>query len=167
MKRTPFSQWPCSVARTVDLLGDWWTPLVLRQACFGSRRFDEFQRALGIGRNVLTERLRRLTDEGLFERRKYQDHPLRYEYHLTEKGSDLLGVLVAIMRWGDRWLDRGKGAPILLRHERCGQVTHADVVCHHCREVLALEDLEIEAGPGFPGKPVLREGLQQRLARGR
>ncbi|MGH7288654.1 MAG: winged helix-turn-helix transcriptional regulator, partial [Myxococcota bacterium] len=129
MRRTSFRNWPCSVARTVDLLGDWWTPLVLREAFFGSRRFEEIQRALGIGRNVLAERLRRLVDEGLLERRKYQENPERYEYVLSEQGSDFLGVMVAIMRWGDRWLDRGKGPPIRLRHRTCGELTHADVVC--------------------------------------
>src|SRR5436190_6121311 len=86
VKRTPFSRWPCSVARTVDLLGDWWTPLVLREAFYGVRRFDEFQRTLGIGRNVLTQRLTRLVDEGLLERVAYCEHPPRHEYRLTDKG---------------------------------------------------------------------------------
>ena len=80
MRRTSFRNWPCSLARAVDLLGDWWTPLVLREAFFGSRRFEEFQGALGIARNVLAERLKRLVDEGLLERRKYQDAPARFEY---------------------------------------------------------------------------------------
>jgi DNA-binding HxlR family transcriptional regulator len=150
MRRTSFRNWPCSVARTMDLLGDWWTPLVLRQAFFGSRRFDEFQAALGIGRNVLTQRLKRLVAEELFERRRYQDRPPRYEYLLTEKGADLLGVLAAIMSWGDRWLDRGKGPPVLLRHTACGHVTRAAVVCEHCREALAAPALRIEPGPGLP-----------------
>src|SRR2546423_707082 len=75
VKRTAFSDWPCSIARSVDLLGDWWTPLVLRDAYFGAKRFEHFQRSLGIGRNVLTQRLNRLVDEGLFERVRYQDHP--------------------------------------------------------------------------------------------
>jgi DNA-binding HxlR family transcriptional regulator len=150
MRRTSFRDWPCSVARTMDLLGDWWTPLVLRQAFFGSRRFDEFQVALGIGRNVLTQRLKRLVAEGLFERRRYQDRPPRYEYVLTAKGADFLGVLAAIMSWGDRWLDRGKGAPVLLRHVPCGHATRAEVVCEHCRDALTRETLRIEPGPGLP-----------------
>lgn len=152
MRRTSFRDWPCSVARSVDLLGDWWTPLVLREAFFGARRFEEIQQALGIGRNVLTERLRRLVAEGLLERRKYSDRPPRYEYLLSEKGRDFLGVLAALMRWGDRWLDRGKGPPVLLRHRRCGATTHAEVVCAQCREPLAHGDLEFTRGPGFPAR---------------
>jgi DNA-binding HxlR family transcriptional regulator len=134
----------------MDLLGDWWTPLVLRQAFFGSRRFDEFQNALGIGRNVLTQRLKRLVAEGLFERRLYQSRPPRYDYVLTEKGADFLGVLASIMSWGDRWLDREKGAPVLLRHVPCGRVTRAEVVCEHCREQLTRRTLELLPGPGLP-----------------
>ena len=90
VKRTAFSEWPCSIARSVDLLGDWWTPLVLRDAYFGAKRFEHFQRNLGIGRNVLTQRLNRLVEEGLFERVRYQDHPPRDEYRLTDKGRDAL-----------------------------------------------------------------------------
>ena len=87
MRRTSFRKWPCSIARTMDFLGDWWTPLVLREIFFGTARFDELQRALSIGRNVLTERLRRLSSEGLLERRKYQDGPPRYEYLSPRRGA--------------------------------------------------------------------------------
>jgi DNA-binding HxlR family transcriptional regulator len=163
MRRTSFSGWPCSIARTVDLLGDWWTPLVLREAFFGTRRFDELQRSLGIGRNVLADRLRRLVDEGLLERRKYQANPERFEYVLTDKGRDFHGVLVALMRWGDRWLDRGRGAPVQLRHRACGEVTHGELVCAHCREPFGADDVEMEIGPGFPRSAALRAGLAQRL----
>jgi len=161
MKRTSFRSWPCSLARSVDLLGDWWTPLVLREAFFGSRRFDEFQQALGIGRNVLAARLRRLVAEGLLERRLYQERPRRYEYVLSESGRDFLGVLAALMRWGDRWLDRGKGAPVQLVHSRCGARTHAEVVCAECGEPLAAEDLDFELGPGFPKKLAAKERVRR------
>jgi DNA-binding HxlR family transcriptional regulator len=163
MRRTSFRRWPCSIARSVDLLGDWWTPLVLREAFFGTRRFEQFQSRLGIGRNVLAERLRRLVREGLFERRKYQDRPARYEYHLSEKGSDFVGVLVAIMRWGDRWLDGGKGPPVRLRHKRCGSLMHADLVCSECRERLAADQLGIELGPGFPRSQAVGSGFRRRI----
>src|SRR5947199_6260834 len=85
MKRTSFANWPCSIARTMDLLGDWWTPLVLREAYYGIRRFDEFQQELRIARNTLSDRLRRLVDEGLLEKELYSNEPKRYEYLLTEK----------------------------------------------------------------------------------
>jgi DNA-binding HxlR family transcriptional regulator len=136
MKRTPFADWPCSVARTVDLLGDWWTPLVLRDAFFGIKRFEDFQRDLGIGRNVLTQRLNRLVDEGLFERVPYQEHPPRHEYVLTDKGRDFMPVLMAMSAWGDRWLSGPEGPPVLFRHKACDHDTEARVVCSHCGEPL-------------------------------
>jgi DNA-binding HxlR family transcriptional regulator len=136
MKRTSFAQWPCSIARIMDLLGDWWTPLVLREAFYGIRRFDEFQQELGITRNTLADRLRRLVDEGLLEKRAYQAEPVRYDYVLTEKGADFYGVLAAMSRWGDRWLAGEAGPPVTLHHEICGQDTHAEVVCARCAEPL-------------------------------
>ncbi len=152
MKRTPFAAWPCSIARTVDLLGDWWTPLVLREAFYGVRRFDDFQRTLAIGRNILTQRLRRLVDEGLLERVQYQDRPARYEYVLTDKGRDFFPVLLAMVRWGDRWLADEAGPPIVLRHTTCGRETSARVVCSECGEPLELGQVRASLGPGFPAR---------------
>lgn len=152
MKRTPFAKWPCSIARTVDLLGDWWTPLVLREAFYGTKRFDDFQRVLGIGRNVLTQRLNRLVTEEILERVPYQDRPVRYEYVLTGKGRELFPVLAAINSWGDRWLAPDAGPPVVLRHEPCGHDTHAEVVCASCRAPLELDDIEVRLGPGFPDR---------------
>lgn len=86
------------------MLGDWWTPLVLREAFYGIKRFDAFQQELGIARNTLTDRLRRLVDEGLMEKKAYQHEPVRYDYVLTEKGRDFFGVLAAMNTWGNRWL---------------------------------------------------------------
>jgi DNA-binding HxlR family transcriptional regulator len=153
MKRTRFSQWPCSVARTVDLLGDWWTPLVLRDAYYGVRRFDDFQRDLKIGRNILTERLNRLVDEGLLERVPYQERPVRHDYLLTDKGRDFFPVMVAMMRWGDRWLTGDEGPPVTLQHTPCDHDMHAEVVCSHCREPVRLEDVRARAAQvaGAPG----------------
>lgn len=111
MRRTRFDDWDCSVARTTDLLGDWWTPLVLRSAFLGARRFEEFTEMLGIPRNVLTERLRRLTDEGVFVKVQYQDRPVRHEYRLTEKGVGLYPVLVTMLEWGNAWGDWPDGTP--------------------------------------------------------
>ncbi|UGQ15019.1 helix-turn-helix transcriptional regulator [Yinghuangia sp. ASG 101] len=158
MKRTPFGTWPCSIARAVDLLGDWWTPLVLREAVFGTRRFEEFQRSLGIGRNVLAQRLNRLVDEGLMDRVPYQGRPLRHEYVLTPKGRDFFPVLTAILAWGDAWLADEEGVPVVLRHRTCGRETHAKVVCGECGEPLRLEDVEALAGPGLPA-PLARAGV--------
>jgi DNA-binding HxlR family transcriptional regulator len=148
VKRTPFADWPCSVARTVDILGDWWTPLVLRECYLGVRRFDDFQRNLGIGRNILTRRLTRLVDEGMLDRRPYQDHPPRHEYVLTPKGRDFFPVIAAIMRWGDTWLGDDAGPPVVLRHTTCDHDMQADVVCSHCGDPLALGDVRGRPGPG-------------------
>lgn len=152
MKRTSFSTWPCSIARTVDLLGDWWTPLVLREAYYGVCRFEEIQRALRIGRNILTQRLRRLCDEGMMERVKYQDRPARHEYVLTDKGKDFFPVIAATVRWGDTWLAGKNGPPVLLLHRTCGAETHAEVVCSECQQPLKLKDVEAHLGPGFPAR---------------
>ncbi len=125
MRRTSFSGWPCSLARTVDLLGDRWTPLVLREAFYGVRRFDQFQAGLGIARNTLAERLARLVDEGLLRKEPYQRDPVRHEYVLTEKGADCYPVLAAMAAWGDRWLDDGAGRPVTVHHTTCGHDTDA------------------------------------------
>jgi DNA-binding HxlR family transcriptional regulator len=150
VKRTPFADWPCSVARTVDLVGDWWTPLVLRECCYGVRRFDDFQRNLGIGRNILTQRLNRLVDEGLLERRRYHDHPVRHEYVLTEMGREFFPVIAAMTRWGDRWLGGADGPPVVLHHASCDHYMHAEVVCSECGEQLELRDVSATPGPGHP-----------------
>ena len=157
MRRTGFADWPCSLARSVDLLGDWWTPLGLRDACYGVRRFEDFQRSLGIGRNILTQRLSRLVDEGMLERRPYQDRPVRHEYVLTDKGRDFFPVVAAIVRWGDRWLAGDEGPPVTLHHVPCDHDMHAEVVCSHCREPLALRDVTARLEPAAqrprPGPP--------------
>ncbi|MFJ1460677.1 winged helix-turn-helix transcriptional regulator [Nocardia sp. N2S4-5] len=152
MKRTTFANWPCSVARTVDLIGDWWTPLVLREAYYGTTRFDDFERVLGLSRNVLTQRLTRLVEEDMLERVRYQERPARYEYRLTDKGRDFFPVLLAVMRWGDRWVAPEAGPPVVLHHESCDHDTHAEVVCAHCREPLRHGEVSSRLGPGFPDR---------------
>ena len=114
MRRTRFDDWPCPIARTTDLIGDWWTPLVLREAFMGRRRFDDFQQALDAPRAVLTARLKRLCDEGLLTKVAYQDRPVRYEYRLTDKGRAFWDVLAAMWRWGSDWLFEPDGPPVQL-----------------------------------------------------
>lgn len=167
MKRTSFATWPCSIARTVDLLGDWWTPLVVREALYGTTRFEEMHRNLGIGRNVLTERLQRLVCKGILERRRYQVRPGRFEYRLTEKGRDLFPVLAAMIRWGDRWLQGGRGAPVTLRHIACGRATRAEVVCSECGKPLEAREVRAELGPGFPARLARRPKVRARFAAAR
>jgi DNA-binding HxlR family transcriptional regulator len=149
MRRTRFQDWPCSVARTVDLLGDWWTPLVLREAFYGARRFDDFL-ALGIGRNILAERLARLVDEGILTKVPYHERPTRYEYRLTPKGRDLFGVLAAMIRWGDDWLAGDEGPPVELVDRTTGEVVRPLVVDEHTKRPIDPRALTVRAGPGFP-----------------
>jgi DNA-binding HxlR family transcriptional regulator len=118
MRRTRFDDSPCPIARTTDLIGDWWTPIVMREAFRGCRRFEEFQKALSLSRGVLAQRLARLVDEGLLEKRLYEERPPRYEYVLTEKGRDFYAVLAAMWRWGSDWLWEDDGAPPLELYDR-------------------------------------------------
>lgn len=148
MKRTPFRRWPCPIARTVDLVGDWWTPLVLNEAFRGARRFEEFQQRLSIGRNVLSQRLRRLVDEGVLERVKYQDRPERHQYVLTAKGRALFPILATMAHWGDTWLPDPGSPPVVMRHQGCGQSTHPVLVCAECGE--PLRPGEVARAPALP-----------------
>jgi DNA-binding HxlR family transcriptional regulator len=166
MKRTSFANWPCSIARAMDLLGDWWTPLVLREAFYGIQRFDDFQAGLNIARNTLADRLRTLVTEGLMEKKPYQTDPVRYDYVLTEKGRDFFPVLVALQRWGDRWLADEAGPPIVLRHERCGHDGEAEVVCSSCGEPMTAADTSMRIGPGYPERLTRREDVRQRFGLG-
>ncbi|MCX5166667.1 winged helix-turn-helix transcriptional regulator [Streptomyces antibioticus] len=163
MRRTSFANWPCSVARTMDLLGDAWSPLVLREAFYGVRRFDAFQQELGIARNTLSERLRRLVEAGLMEKRAYDTQPVRHEYLLTESGRDFYGVILAMTHWGDRWLADEAGPPVITRHESCGHDAHGEVVCSHCKEPLAWEDVTARPGPGYPRKLLDRPDVRRRF----
>jgi DNA-binding HxlR family transcriptional regulator len=146
-----FSEFACSVARTLDIIGEWWTMLILRDLFAGLSRFDEIQRNLGIASNILALRLKRLRDAGLVERHPDPDDGRRWCYTLTSKGRDLYPVIFAMMAWGDKWLTAQGQQPVLLVHERCGQVTAAVPCCSVCREPLAVEDVHLVAGPG--GRP--------------
>src|SRR3546814_3325799 len=122
MRRTRFDDWDCSVARTVDILGDWWTPMIIRSAFVGARRFEQFSESLGIPRNVLTERLNRLVDEGIMKKVEYQERPVRHEYRLTEKGVGLFPVIVSLMEWGNDWLDWDDETPPVRSEEHTSEL---------------------------------------------
>ena len=163
MRRTRFDRWPCSIARTVDLIGDWWTPLILRDAYYGATRFDDFQSGLGVGRNVLSDRLRRLVDEGLFERIPYQEKPPRFEYRLTPKGLSFLDVLLAMLSWGDDWMAGEEGPPIELYDQRTGQTIRPQVIDANTGDPIRYEHMGTRPGPGFPEHLLKTELTQQRL----
>ncbi len=144
MRRTRFDDWPCPIARTTDLIGDWWTPLVMREAFLGRRRFEEFQTALDVPRAVLTARLKRLCDEGMLERVEYQTNPPRYEYRLTRKGSEFWNVLAAMWRWGSDWLwPDGDGPPVELEDRVTGEVIRPVVVDERTGRPLELRQMRV------------------------
>lgn len=135
------SQMECSVARTLDVIGDRWSLLILRDAFYGVRRFDDFQTDLGVARNILTERLNRMVEQEIMTKEPYQERPIRFEYRLTEKGRDLLPVMLSMMRWGDKWASDRTLPPVTLTHTSCGHVTQPTSSCSHCGQELHLEDL--------------------------
>lgn len=147
MQRTDFGTMACSIARTFDVIGEPWSPLILRDVWVGLNRFDQLQADLGISRKVLTERLNHLVGEGVLERRPYDNRP-RYEYHLTEKGSELVDVLMVMVGWGDKWLAGDAGPPVLLRHHACGEVSNVDLRCTHCGKPMHAHDVDRLPGPG-------------------
>ena len=137
----------CSLARSLEVIGERWTILILRDAFLGVRRFDDFQRRLGISRGVLTARLAFLCDEGIFERRRYQERPERYEYRLTRKGRDLWPVMMALMQWGDRY-ESADGPPRVVFHRDCGGEVTGRLTCDRCGAELSLHDVDSRPGPG-------------------
>ncbi len=132
MARTDFADRACSVARTLGIVGERWSLLILRDAFLGVRRFDDFRSHLGIARNILSNRLGKLVEHGILDRRKYSDRPVRHEYRLTTKGIDLFPVLFALQRWGDTWA-MGDDEPLrTVVHDDCGHVTYPVPACAHC-----------------------------------
>ncbi len=150
MQRTDFSKLACSIARTLDVVGEEWSPLILRDIWVGIRRFDQLQAELGISRKVLTERLHHLLEAGVLERHPYDQRP-RYEYVLTEKGTDLVDLLMVMTRWGDRWLAGEAGPPVLYRHHACGEISQVDLRCTHCGKPMHANDIDPLPGPGAAG----------------
>ena len=148
MKRTHFADQPCGVARTMDIVGELWAFLIIRNIFLGVRRFEGLRANLGISRKVLSERLALLVSRGILERRAYRERPARHEYRLTPMGVDLFPVLMALARWGNRWLAGGEGPPIEYVHRKCGRVTQARVVCSECGEDLGAHNVRPALGPG-------------------
>ena len=153
MQRTDFGAMACSIARTLAIVGEAWTPLVLRDIVFGLTRFDEIQRDLGVATNVLTDRLNTLVSAGMLTREPYQTRPLRHRYEFTETGLDFVPVLLALMRRGDRWASDGSGEPVRIVHRECGQPTVALMVCSACKRTLRASEIAAQNGPGASRGP--------------
>ncbi|SER21801.1 winged helix-turn-helix transcriptional regulator [Actinokineospora terrae] len=147
MQRTDFSAMACSIARTLDVIGEPWSPLVLRDVWVGLSRFEQIQADLGISRKVLTERLNHLVEHGVVERRPYDRRP-RYEYVLTSKGAELVDLLMVMAGWGDRWRADEAGPPTLYRHHACGEISRVDLRCDHCGSPMHATDVDVLPGPG-------------------
>ncbi len=127
----------CSVARTLEVVGEKWALLAVREVFLGNRRFDEIVRRTGAPRDTMAARLRVLVGAGIMERRQYSDHPVRFEYHLTDAGRDLYPVIMTLMRWGDKYLAGDDGPPLVLEH-LCGHVLGAQLVCESCGEPVTV-----------------------------
>jgi DNA-binding HxlR family transcriptional regulator len=143
MERKSFEGMACSVAQCLEVVGEWWSMLLIRDAFLGIRRFDEFQARLGISRNVLTQRLHKLVEEGVLERRPYQDNPVRHEYLLTDKGRDLWPVLTSMRQWGDRHA-APNGPPMRVEHLACGHAAAFELHCAQCGERVHHRDVRAE-----------------------
>lgn len=152
----------CSIARALEVVGERWTLLLVRSVLLGVRRFDELQAHTGVTRSVLTSRLRRLADEGVLERRPYQERPTRYEYRLTDKGLALWPVIEHLRQWGDEHYPEPEGPPVEVVHRDCGGSPDAHLVCDRCGTELGARDVRAVPGPaliargrdGGPGAPV-------------
>ncbi len=151
MKWKDLEQEPCSLARTVSVIGDRWTLLVLRECFLRVRRFEKFEERLGITRPVLAERLQKLVQAGVLERTRYQERPARYEYRLTPKGLDLYPVMMAIVHWGDVHMAEEGARPMLHRHRRCGHLCDPVMTCSECGGKLSPREVTVEPGPGARG----------------
>lgn len=152
MRWEELDQQPCSLARTLSVIGDRWTLLVLRDCFLGIRRFDEFERRLGITRHILTDRLKKLVEQGVLFKTPYQERPRREEYRLTEKGLELHPVLMALVSWGDRHMADERGAPVVHIHKGCGHRMHPVTVCSECGEPVGARDIGVQAGAGWSGQ---------------
>ena len=151
MRRTRFDDAPCPIARATDLMGDWWTPIIMREAFLGRRRFDEFQKALSLSRGVLAQRLSRLVEEGLLEKRLYEEKPPRYEYVLTKMGLDFYPVLAAMWRFGEDWLwnrDEGEETPLELYDKRSGDPIRPLVIDEETGDAIDVRRVRLRVRPG-------------------
>ncbi len=142
----------CSVARTLSVIGERWTLLVLRDCFMGSRRFDEFQKNIGLSRHRLSDRLNKLVEHQLLEKKLYQNNPPRSEYLLTEKGIDIYPVILSLVGWGNKWMNDEDGDPMVYHHKGCDHETHPVLSCDHCGDKITARDIIVKPGPGIMKK---------------
>ena len=148
----------CSVASTLTIIGERWTMHVLREAFLGVRRFEDFRRNIGVARNILSDRLNTLVAEGILRRQLYSEHPPRYEYRLTRKGVDLYGILIELMKWGNRYSPNPEGPAVVLRHRECGAVIEPQHACPDCGVPVQAWDLTAVPGPAMVARSAADAG---------
>jgi DNA-binding HxlR family transcriptional regulator len=146
MPYRPFTDQNCSIARALGVIGERWTLLVMREVLLGRRRFVDLQRNTGIAKNILSDRLQTLVEQGVLERRQYSDAPEAYEYWPTPKGIDVWPVLVALLQWGDTYA-APDGAPRIYVHSACGHDADPQLHCSHCGERITPRELKVRPGP--------------------
>lgn len=148
MRKTSFADMNCSIAQSLEIIGEWWTLLIVRDAFLGVRRFDDYVERLGISRNVLANRLDTLVDNEILERHPYDEARSRYDYVLTDKGRALWPVMVTLRQWGDEWILGRGNEPLLLEHRNHGHHTTAQLSCDVCGEPLDARSVRAVDGPG-------------------
>jgi len=150
MERTNYAASNCSIARTLEVVGEKWTLLILRESFYGATRFEQFHRVLQCPRNLLSERLALLVEEGILERSEYREPGARarMEYRLTDTGRELMHILLALQQWGDRHKADPEGPPVIARHVGCGSPLHVTMACEKGHTVTDLDDAELVPGPG-------------------
>jgi DNA-binding HxlR family transcriptional regulator len=147
VERKSFAGMDCSVAQCLEVVGEWWSMLIVRDSLMGVTRFEDFQRRLGISRNILQQRLTKLVESGVLTRVQYSEHPPRDDYRLTDKGRDLWPVITAMRQWGDTYA-APTGPPVQIRHKTCGDVSEPEMVCSSCGEHVGPRDFKAVPGPG-------------------
>ena len=153
MKWDALEEERCSLARTVAVIGDRWSLLILRECFLRKRRFEAFQASLGITRHLLAERLKKLVRFGVLRRIPYQESPKRYEYILTQKGLDLYPIIMSIVNWGNIHMVDSRGRPMLHEHKKCGKLFDPVMVCSECGEPVTAKGVHVHPGPGARKAP--------------
>src|SRR4029077_8657406 len=151
MLRNDYENQACSIAGALEVIGERWSLLIVRDILLGLRRFDEIQDHLGIARNVLQARLERLLEQGVLEKRRYHERPERFEYRLSEKGLALWPSMVALMQWGDRYAAPPGGPAVLIEHKGCGGRVDAHRICESCGARVEVREAKAQPGPGARG----------------
>jgi DNA-binding HxlR family transcriptional regulator len=154
----------CSIARTLSVIGDRWTMLIIRDVFLGIRRFEAIQRDLRLTSHRLSDRLRKLVRDGILKRVEYEMHPRRFEYRLTEKGIDLYPLIVVMIRWGDRWMADREGVPVELVHRPCGHSIKPELVCPSCKSKIEPREMSARPGPALTNRAAIGQQRQPRKA---